>query len=149
MLCSSVILKKYKKIQKLNIREKEVMFLHSPSLPCILWLVSSLIMSSDDFPAHRRNVDQGTPSLTFLGGTSWSRAASGSEASGLGLRVLCHSKQSDPFNAVPGNEESRLAGNRCEMGLPGGEAVGKTAVHTSEVSTCLQPLVWFGGFLIS
>lgn len=60
--------KKYKKIQKLNKREKEVMFLHFPSLPCILWLVSSLIMSSDDFQAHRGNVGQATPSLTFLGG---------------------------------------------------------------------------------
>lgn len=73
MLCSSVILKKTtKKIQKLNIREKEVMFLHFPSLPCILWLVSSLSISSDDFPAHRENVGQATPSLTFLGGASGS-----------------------------------------------------------------------------
>lgn len=113
--------KKYKKIQKLNIREKEVMFLHFPSLPCMLWLVSSLIISSDDFPAHRGKVGQATPSLTFLGGARWSRAASGTGAGGLGLRVLCHPKRSDPFSAVPGDEESRLAENRCEMGLPGGD----------------------------
>lgn len=109
MLCSSVILKKkYKKIQKLNIREKEAMFLHFPSLPCIFWLIFSLIMSSDDFPAHRGNVGQGTPSFTFLGGARWSRAASRAEASGLGLRVLCHPKQSDPFSVMPGYEENWL-----------------------------------------
>lgn len=113
--------KKYKKIQKLNKREKEVMFLHFPSLPCILWIVSALIRSSDDFPAYKGNVGQATPSLTFLGGGGWYRTASGAGASGLGLRVLCHPKQSGPCSAVPGDEESRLAGNRCEMGLPGGE----------------------------
>lgn len=106
-------------------------------------------MSSGDFPAHRANVSQATPSLTFLGGARRSRAASRAGASGLGLRVLCHPKQSDPFSAVPGDEESRLAGNRCGMGLPGGDAIGKTAVHIPEVSTCLRLLVWFGFFLIS
>lgn len=62
--------KKYKKIQKLNKREKEVMFLHFPSLPCILWIVSSLIMSSDDFPAYKGNVGRATsPSLERQDGT--------------------------------------------------------------------------------
>lgn len=63
MLCSSVILKKYKKIQKLNKREKEVMFLYFPSLPCIPGLVSSLIVSSDDFPSQPGDVGQGGAGL--------------------------------------------------------------------------------------
>lgn len=63
--------------------------------------------------------------------------------------MLYPPKQSDPFSAVPEDEERRLAGNRCVMGLPGGDPIDKTAVHTPEVSTCLQLLVWFGFFLIS
>lgn len=82
--------KKYKKIQKLNKREKEVMFLHFPSLPCIPWLVSSLIMSCDDFPAHPGDTGQAAPSLTFLGEASWCRAASRAGASGSRLRVPGH-----------------------------------------------------------
>lgn len=74
------------------------------------------------------------------------QGASGAGASGLGLRVLYHPEQSDPFSAVPEDEESRLPGNRCDMGQPGGDATDKTAVHTPEVSTCLQLLVWFGFF---
>jgi len=83
MLCSSVILKKYKKIQKLNKREKEVMFLLFLSLPCISWLFSSLVVSSDDFPAQLG----AAPSLPFLGGARRCRAAGRAGAPGLGLRV--------------------------------------------------------------
>lgn len=76
MLCSSVILKKYKKIQKLNKREKEVMFLHFPPLPCTPWPVPSLIVSRDDFPAQLEDTDQAAPALTSLAGARWCRAAS-------------------------------------------------------------------------
>lgn len=150
MLCSSVILKKYKKIQKLNKREKDVMFLHFPSLPCIAWLVSSLVMPYDDLPAQLGNVGRAAPSLPFLGMARWCRAASRAGASGLGLRVPGRPYQTGPWDAVPGGEGSRRAVNRHELGLPRGEegcggcwqlgGVGKNEVPSPEASVCL-PLV--------
>lgn len=94
------------------------MVLHFPSLPCIPWLLSSLIVSSDDFPAHPGDAGQAAPCFTFLGRARWCRAASRAGTSGLGLRVLGHPSQAGLWGGVLGGERGSQAVRRHELGLP-------------------------------
>lgn len=111
------------------------MFLYFPSLPCIPGLVSSLIVSNDDFPSQTGDVGQGGAGLQ-AGQGKW-----------LGAEGAGSPQQTGPWGAVPGGEGSRVGVNRDELGLPRGEersgdcprlgGVGETAVPSPEASACL------------